>query len=299
MRRLVGGWFEPSPTALDIDHALVINSNPVGADEVALCLPECAVARASLAPGIPLIERLVGSAFVRFGFAFYPRLGDASPSRSPLRARLGKGFQQPKQEPVTLLGFASLIAHGREGSMAEEPKKPIVPHTDTPTSFESLPATDPAVLREMESARLGQIHYAAIGRVAAAWSRFEFHLDGWNMTLADLPDGIGACFTAQVLGSRGRVDCFIALVRHLGASGKWNTQLEEFATEVVKLGEQRNRAVHDIWQLDNPSEPHRLEVSAKRSVRIAILHVPTRWLLDLEAKIIAIDARFHGLAAQI
>jgi hypothetical protein len=46
------------------------------------------------------------------------------------------------------------------------------------TILGSLPQTDPAVIREMENARLGQNHYAAIGRVAAAWARFEFAIDG-------------------------------------------------------------------------------------------------------------------------
>src|SRR6185437_10565393 len=206
-----------------------------------------------------------------------------------------------------LLGLAFLIAHGHEDSMSDDATRPVeaalAEGWNSPTLLESLPRTDPAVLREMEATRVGQIHYAAIGRVAAAWSRFEFDIDGWNMAFAGLSDEVSACFTAQVFGSRGRADCFIALVRHFGGSEKWFKKwlrrLEDFSKEVQALGEQRNRAIHDVWQLDDPSEPHRLEVTARRALKIVRVHVPTRELLDLEAKILNLDARFHGMAAEL
>jgi hypothetical protein len=43
-------------------------------------------------------------------------------------------------------------------------------------------------------------HYAAIGRVAAAWSYLEASVDTASLRLADLKEEIGVCFTSQITG---------------------------------------------------------------------------------------------------
>jgi hypothetical protein len=181
----------------------------------------------------------------------------------------------------------------------EEPAVPSWPF-GLATILGSLPITDPAVVREIENTRLGQIHYAAIGRVAAAWARFEFAIDGWIENFADLPTEIGVCFTGQMIGPRARMDCLIALVRHLGAKKKQIGQLEAFMKDrVIGLVEQRNRAIHDVWQLDNAERPHRIEMTARRQLRTLRIHVPTQELLNLEVHILDLEAKFHGMAVEI
>jgi hypothetical protein len=151
----------------------------------------------------------------------------------------------------------------------------------------------------MESARLGQIHYAAIGRVAAAWSRFEVSVDLWLTDFAGVPDEIGICFTGQLLGSRPRMEAFFAMARHFGADKSWNVPFENLAKDVQGLSEQRNRAVHDVWELSDAATPLRVERTAKRKVRKLAIHVPTKELLGLEANIIQLDRRFNVMATQL
>ena len=72
----------------------------------------------------------------------------------------------------------------------------------------SIPPTDPAILRAFENNRLANRHYAAIGQVAALWAYFEAVVATWMITFANVDPDVGVCFTAQMLGSRGRVDGF-------------------------------------------------------------------------------------------
>jgi hypothetical protein len=167
------------------------------------------------------------------------------------------------------------------------------------TLLSELPPTDPAVLKAMDDARLGMRHYAAIGRVASQWSYFEAVIDTWLLAFANINTEIGVCFTSQMMGSRSRMDAFVALVRHLGAKKKWNARLEDFAKNVVRLSERRNRAVHDVWQMHEPSRPMRLEVSAKRTLRIVQMHVPTAELTALAQSITDLQMRFDDMASAI
>jgi hypothetical protein len=178
--------------------------------------------------------------------------------------------------------------------LAEQNDEPSsdVPHVEMPTLLETLPRSDPAVLKAVDDARLGNIHFAVIGRIAALWAYFEAVVDTWLHAFAGLEPSIGVCFTAQMIGPRPRVDAFIAIVRQLGAAAHWNDELEKFAKEVTGLAEQRNRAIHDVWQMDNPKEPQRLEATARRKVRLLKIHVPTKDLIMLADNIDKLCEKF-------
>jgi hypothetical protein len=159
----------------------------------------------------------------------------------------------------------------------------------------SLPETDPSVLQAITDAKISNAHYSAIGQVAANWAFLEIVIDSWLWALIDRPPLLGVCLTAQMLGSRPRVDAFIALVRQLGARKNWNDDLEALAKDIVGLSEQRNRAVHDIWDMREPTQPIRREASARRTVRLINIHVPTDELLALGENIKALAVRFDNL----
>lgn len=157
----------------------------------------------------------------------------------------------------------------------------------------------PGAVKGMQDAQLQHRHYSAIGQVAAAWAYFEAIIDTWLIHFAEVKFEIGVCFTAQMVGPRPRMDSFIALTRHLGANKKWNKILEDFAKDVQKLAEQRNRAVHDVWELSEPATPHRLEATARRSLRIMPVHVPTEELMNLTRNIYDLHQRFEDIASEI
>jgi hypothetical protein len=167
------------------------------------------------------------------------------------------------------------------------------------TVLGSLPPTDPAILKAFRNGRLVHQHYAAIGQVAALWAYFESVVDFWLVTFAGLEPEVGVCFTAQMSGTRGRINGFIALVRHLGAGERWDKQLTTLADDTRGLADQRNRAVHDVWDLSEAESPQRREASAQRRVRILKIHVSTEDIRRLAGQIDALRRRFDDVADNI
>lgn len=168
-----------------------------------------------------------------------------------------------------------------------------------PTLLEQAPPTDPIILQRMEDARVSNKHYAAIGLVAARWSYFEATVDGWISAFLRRPPEVTVCLTGQMIGPGPRLNAFIALARFLDAREKWNQVLEEFATDATGLAEQRHRAVHDVWDLSQPTEPRRREATARKRLRYLSVHAPTNELIKLAAQIDELTWRFDDIASAI
>jgi hypothetical protein len=169
---------------------------------------------------------------------------------------------------------------------------PDEPTPETSFNFFDIPAE--AIAQYLESEK--DTHYAAIGRVAAQWAEFEALVDGWALLFAGVTTEVGVCFTGQMIGPRPRLDAFIALARHFCPKSKHLKPLEDFAKDIVGLAEQRNRAVHDVWELTDPQQPQRYEATAKKTVRVLKIHVPTSKLLRLVENIKNKRDEFNKLA---
>jgi hypothetical protein len=76
-------------------------------------------------------------------------------------------------------------------------------------------------------------HYAAIGKVADAWSLLRTN------------QALGACVTAQMIGAPPRLRAVRALVALLRLSAPIAKELASLDGSILSLGEQRNRAMHD------------------------------------------------------
>lgn len=151
----------------------------------------------------------------------------------------------------------------------------------------------------IEGLEANKSHYAAIGRVAAEWAFFERIIDAWSLDYAAVTEQIGVCFTAQIMGSRAKLDAFISLAGLFGASKSRLAGLRRFAQNIVGLAEQRNRAIHDMWELTDPKKPQRHEATARKVVRLLKIHVPTNELLDLADTIKKTRLKFNMMAAEI
>jgi hypothetical protein len=178
--------------------------------------------------------------------------------------------------------------------MSEEDSNPAIQ-----TLLASYPPTDPSVLKMMADTKLSNSHYRAIGLVAASWAYLESVVDTWVWHFAGVKPEIGVCLTGQMIGPRPRLDAFIALVRHGGARTRWNNPLETLANDATALGEQRNRAVHDMWDLREPTIPTRREATARMKVRLLDVHVPTKDLIALAEKIYKLSERVDDIASAI
>ena len=161
----------------------------------------------------------------------------------------------------------------------------------------SVPPTDPAVLQAILDGKLNNAHYAAIGRVAAAWSYFEALIDSRAIELASISTDLGMCFTANLGGSRAKLDTFIALVDLCCTDKAPLKLLHKLAKDTPALSERRNRAVHNVWFLNDPTNPLRLEATAKKKLRLLATPHSTESLLLLMESIYKHAHPFDELAS--
>jgi hypothetical protein len=146
-------------------------------------------------------------------------------------------------------------------------------------------------------------HYAALGQVAASWSLFEYTIDYCCWMVAGLRSDVGACFTSQIMGPAKKLDTLASLL-NLYALPQVATALNKMGTTIRNLGDERNRALHDMWLADEETgEPHRFEISAKKTVTIKTIPVPTAALQDLSMRILkqhdAFDVVMDPVLAQL
>ncbi len=141
-------------------------------------------------------------------------------------------------------------------------------------------------------------HYTALGLTASNWAYFEAVIDDWNLKLADIRPHLGECFTAQIVGSERKLNAFISIVKLLQLKSLSANMLETFTKEASSLAEQRNRVVHDSWDISNPNEPKRLEVAAGKTLRITTGPVSTDIITKLADDIATLRTEFEAMASQ-
>jgi hypothetical protein len=94
-------------------------------------------------------------------------------------------------------------------------------------------------------------HYAAVGRIAAAWASFESTLDREIYLLLGGATAMqAACVTAQMMGAAPRIKAIRALCELQGASETLIAKLNEFLNKTYSVAEKRNRIVHDPYVFD-------------------------------------------------
>jgi hypothetical protein len=142
-------------------------------------------------------------------------------------------------------------------------------------------------------------HYAAIGRVAAAWAEFEYITDVLSVRLARAPENEGACLTAQIAGSARKLDAYISLARERGASKKTIKDLCDFAKDTTGLQEQRNRIVHDQWMVYPSGFARRLEITARKKLIAEFIPHQTETVTQFMAKIREHISRLEDLDAHV
>lgn len=133
-------------------------------------------------------------------------------------------------------------------------------------------------------------HYAAIGRVAAAWAFFEAGVDTACIRLADITSESGVCLTAQIAGIGRKLDAYISLARLRPLPKELIDRLDKFAQRAQGMSEKRNQLVHDIWFFNHPEPPERLQATARKLLKFE--YVPTK-TADILATAREIND-FHG-----
>jgi hypothetical protein len=145
------------------------------------------------------------------------------------------------------------------------------------TLMGGLPQTDESddmFIAAMKNSKAEHNHYAAIGRVAAAWSYLEASVDTASIRLAGVDSDVGVCLTSQIAGIGRKLDAYIALSRLRKLPSELIDRLNKFSQKAAGLGEKRNRFVHDIWFFNHPGPPERLEATARKLLRFE--YIPTK-----------------------
>lgn len=138
-------------------------------------------------------------------------------------------------------------------------------------------------------------HFAALGKVAASWAMLEYEIDYRCWKLAGLPSDLGACFTAQIMGPSKKLEVLTSLL-NLFELSETASALNKMNGKIRGLGDERNRALHDMWLADETTgEPHRYEISAKKKVVFKAVPVPTSELHDLALRILAQHSAFEEI----
>jgi hypothetical protein len=133
--------------------------------------------------------------------------------------------------------------------------------------------------------------------VASTWAAFELSLDLATLHLAGIPQNIGLCITAQVIGPARKIDAYISIARERDAK-KFMDDLNTFAKDTTGLGERRNRVVHDPWQLQHGPFT-RLEATARRKLRFEFVEVTSSEIVSLMTSIRAHNTKFLDLHFRI
>jgi hypothetical protein len=106
-------------------------------------------------------------------------------------------------------------------------------------TFQRLPADSPI--------------YSLVGQVASDWAHLEHVLDLTIWELAEIPQQLGACMTAQIAGHHNKCDTIIALANHRGLSPATVKKVEVLKGALYDVSNPRNRIVHDPWILISKS----------------------------------------------
>ncbi|MGD0141609.1 MAG: hypothetical protein ABSC92_00460 [Rhizomicrobium sp.] len=110
-------------------------------------------------------------------------------------------------------------------------------------------------------------YLVAVGRIAGIWAQLEFLINDAIWELANVEGGAGACLTAQIVSSNGRIKALVSLVHYRGARDELLKAFNKFGSDVDDLGRQRNRFVHDPVGINKDTgELFRVNVTADRKL---------------------------------
>ncbi len=167
----------------------------------------------------------------------------------------------------------------------ENEKNPLSPYYQYASNLlGDLPQTDPKYLKLMETERLSQKHYAAVGRVASEWANLETYIDMFSLQIGKIDEPYGVCLTAQISGIERKFDAYLAIVNLRGAVG-FVPKINKLIGRSHSLRKDRNRTVHDPWIFDEDGNPMRYEASAQKVHKQTLVEVSTVDLVKLSKDI--------------
>lgn len=155
--------------------------------------------------------------------------------------------------------------------------------TDNSLSF-LTEAAPPTADEQLQRTLREEAQFAAIGRVVVAWSKLEHSIDDATLRLLGAEGISGFSLTSQIAGGR-KLDAYTSLVGIICGSEALNKELKKLGAQLLSLAEQRNRLIHDPWIFIGAHQPLRVEITARKSLKIMPVPTSTESLLSFAEKI--------------
>jgi hypothetical protein len=143
-------------------------------------------------------------------------------------------------------------------------------------------------------------HYQLLGKISATWAVFELNTDKLIWEIAGIPQTVGACFTAQLIGPAKRFDVLICLVRLFNGSDVLLDEIKSLQGRASQIGEERNRRLHDAWFVNHVTGvAARFQITAKKELKFGLVEETTTLLEALISKIDKLSYEVHDLGKKI
>lgn len=129
-----------------------------------------------------------------------------------------------------------------------------------------------------------------IARIASLWARLEYDIDVCIWALADIRPALGACITAQIYTTNGRISALLALADVRNLDPRIIGKVNKFASAYRDALDARNRTIHDLWLKDQrqPENMGRLRIKADKKLKFSI---ESYTLLELQSDMHTVEKR--------
>jgi len=121
---------------------------------------------------------------------------------------------------------------------------------------------------------LPPIVFELIGRVTSDWAGLEYLINECIWALALVPRPLGACITAQIFNTDGRIRALLALLKLRQADQRIIDAVNVFSEEMRGPSERRNRIVHDVWSAhEDTGAIFKMEITARNKLKFELQEI--------------------------
>ncbi|WP_342361045.1 hypothetical protein [Terrarubrum flagellatum] len=141
----------------------------------------------------------------------------------------------------------------------------------------------------------------AIANIANRWAHLEFYINYSIWLLAGLDAQRGACLTSQMYTLQAKLSAMKSLLEFADAPKELVTRVNKFAESIRGPQEMRNRALHDMWLMDNEdaAKMARLEIVAPGKLKFEPKPYEARGLEEVLAGIVIASKEANSIRLAI
>ena len=137
-------------------------------------------------------------------------------------------------------------------------------------------------------------HSQAIGDLVTAWSTLESLIHVFLWRLSGVKFEIGACITAQIVSTNGKLDALQSLLEFRNCPSATLKEIKSICGKILEISNERNRQAHDPWMVDETAlTVLRHEITAKKKLGYGWKIVDTTSLRKTTLKVTTLCQNLH------